>query len=131
MQVPETAWGTLAHQLEVRMYAQQAIDELNDNLFILPNTQLTLEANFTVNGNDLTIEAYNDIYARANAANRPVAAMLGGSSSHMAKIYAPGANVAVTANTSTGVPIVGYYTGAGVLSDPEKFPSFVRLYVAQ
>ena len=77
--------------------------------------------------NDKTIEAYAAIDARAKAAGRPLAAVLAASSSHMATIYAPQANVAVT-QRSTGVPIVGYDTGAGVLSDPKAFPNFIRLY---
>ena len=125
--VMETAWGTPALQQESRMYAQQAIDEVNDNLYILPNTFLTLEGDFTVKGNDKTVDVYNAIEARAKAAGRPLAAALGGSSSHMNAIYAPQANVTVT-QPNTGIPIVGYYTGAGVLSDSKKFPNFVRLY---
>jgi len=125
--VMETAWGTPTLQQESRMYAQQAIDEVNDNLYILPYTFLTLEGDFTVKGNDKTVDVYNAIEARAKAAGRPLAAALGGSSSHMAAIYAPQANVTVT-HPKTGIPIVGYYTGAGVLSDSKKFPNFVRLY---
>ena len=45
----------------------------------------------------------------------------------MATIYAPQANVAVT-QQSSGVPIVGFYTGAGELSDPTRFKNFIRLY---
>ena len=125
--VMETAWGTPALQQESRMYAQQAIDEINADLYILPNTHLTLEGDFSVNGNDKTAEAFNAVDARATAAGRPLAAVLAGSSSHMVAIYAPQANVTVT-RPSTGVPIVGYYTGAAVLSDSKKFPNFIRLY---
>ena len=125
--VVETAWGTPALQQESRMYAQQAIDEINADLYILPNTHLTLEVDFSVNGNDQTAEAHNAIEARAEAAGRPLAAVLGDSSSHMKTIYAPQANVTVT-RPSTGVPIMGYNTGAGVLSDSKKFPNFIRLY---
>ena len=109
------------------MYAQQAIDEVNNHLYILPNTILTLEVDERVNGNDLTIEAYNAIEARAKAAGRPLAAALGSSSSHMQTIYAPRSNVTVT-QRSTGVPIIGYYTGASVLSNSKMFPNFVRLF---
>ena len=123
----ETAWGTPALQQESRMYAQQAIDEINDDFFILPNTHLTLEGDFSVNGNNQTAEAFNAIDARATAAGRPLAAVLAGSSSHMKTIYALQANVTVT-QPSTGVPIIGYGTGAGVLSDSKRFPNFVRLY---
>jgi hypothetical protein len=80
-----------------------------------------------VKGNDKTVDVFNAIEARAKAAGRPLAAALGGSSTHMATIYAPQANVTVT-HPKTGVPIVGYYTGAGVLSDSKKFPNFIRLY---
>jgi len=125
--VMETAWGTPTLQQESRMYAQQAIDEINADLYILPNTHLTLEGDFSVNGNDKTAEAFNAVDARATAAGRPLAAVLAGSSSHMVAIYAPQANVTVT-RPSTGVPIVGYYTGAAVLSDSKKFPNFIRLY---
>ena len=125
--VTETAWGTPALQQESRMYAQQAIDEINDDFFILPNTHLTLEGDFSVNGNNQTAEAFNAIDARATAAGRPLAAVLAVSSSHMKTIYALQANVTVT-QPSTGVPIIGYYTGAGTLSDSTKFPNFVRLY---
>ena len=125
--VVETAWATPALRQESRMYAQQAIDEINDDSFILPNTHLVLEIDERVNGNDLTIEAHNDIEARAKAAGRPLAAVLACSSSHMAAIYHPQANVTVT-QRNTGVPIVGYDTGAGVLSDQEAFPNFIRLY---
>jgi hypothetical protein len=109
------------------MYAQQAIDEINADLYILPNTHLTLEGDFSVNGNDKTVEAFNAISVRAQAAGRPLAVVLGTSSSHMATIYAPQANVTVT-RPSTGVPIVGYYTGAGVLSDSKKFPKYVIIF---
>ena len=125
--VMETAWGTPTLQQESRMYAQQAIDEINDNLYILPNTFLTLEGDFTVKGNDKTVDVYNAIEARAKAADRPLAAVLGGSSSHMDAIYAPQANVTAT-HPKIGIPIVGYYTGAGVLSDAKKFPNFIRLF---
>ena len=125
--VVESAWATPALRQESRMYAQQAIDEINDDLYILPNTHLTLEVDERVNGNDLTIEAHNAIDVRAKAAGRPLAAVLAGSSSHMKTIYAPQANVTVT-QPSTGVPIIGYYTGAALLSDSTKFPNFVRLY---
>jgi hypothetical protein len=125
--VIDTSWTTPVLAQELRMYAQQAIDEINDNRFMLPNTHLTLEMDSRVNGNDKTIEAYNSIEARAKAAGRPLAMVLAASSSHMATIYSPQANVTVT-QRSTGVPIVGYDTGAGVLSDSKKFPNFVRLY---
>ena len=125
--VVESAWATPALRQESRMYAQQAIDEINDDLFTLPNTHLTLEVDERVQGNDKTVEAFNAIEARAKAAGRPVAAMLGSSSSHMASIYDPQATVTVT-QQSTGVPVVGYNTGAGVLSNSKKFPNFVRLY---
>ena len=125
--VVESAWATPALRQESRMYAQQAIDEINDDLYILPNTHLTLEVDERVNGNDLTVEAHNAIDVRAKAAGRPLAAVLACSSSHMKKIYAPQAGVTVT-KRSTGVPIVGFYTGAGKLSDSTKFPNFVRLY---
>jgi hypothetical protein len=108
------------------MYAQQAVDEINDNLYILPNTHVTLEMDFRVNNNDKTVEAANAIEARAKAAGRPLAAMLGGSSSHMKSLYDLQANATVT-RRSTGVPIVGFYTGAGELSDSTKFPNFIRL----
>ena len=125
--VPDASFGTPATVEVSRMYAQQAIDEINADLYILPNTHLTLEADFSVNKNDKTVEAFNAIGVRAKAAGRPLAMVLGTSSSHMATIYAPQANVTVT-RPSTGVPIVGSYTGAGVLSDSKKFPNFVRLY---
>ena len=125
--VVESAWATPALRQESRMYAQQAIDEINDDDFILPNTYLTLEVDERVHGNDLTVEAHNAIEARAKAAGRPLAAVLGSSSSHLKTIYAPHAGVAVT-KRSTGVPIVGYDTGTEVLSDSKKFPNFVRLY---
>ena len=125
--VVESAWGSVETRQESRMYAQQAIDEINDNAYILPNTHLTLEVDERVQGNDKTVEAANAIEARAKAAGRPVAAMLGSSSSHMASLYDPQANATVT-QRSTGVPIVGYNTGAGVLSDSKRFPNFVRLY---
>ena len=107
------------------MYAQQAVDEINDNLFILPNTHLTLEMDARVYNNDKTVEAANAIEARAKAAGRPLVAMLGGSSSHMAAMY--DAKLPIT-QKSTGVPIVGFYTGAGKLSDTANFPNFVRMY---
>ena len=125
--VMETAWATPAIRQESRMYAQQAIDEINANIYILPNTQLTLEADFSVNGNDKTVEAFNAIEARAKAAGRPLAAVLADSSSHMAAIYAPQADVTVT-RRDTGVPIVSHYAGASVLSDAKRFPNFIRLY---
>ena len=125
--VVESAWATPALRQESRMYAQQAIDEINDNLFILPNTHLTLEVDERVHGNDKTVEAHNAIEARAKAAGRPLCAVLAMSSSHMSSIYAPKANVTVT-QRSSGVPIVGYYTGAGELSDSKRFPNFIRLY---
>ena len=125
--VVEMAWGTPALRQESRMYAQQAIDEINDDLFILQNTHLHLEVDETVNNNVNTMEAFNAIVVRAAAAGRPLAAVLAMSSSHMATIYAPQANVTVT-QQSTGIPIVGFYTGAGELSDPARFPNFIRLY---
>ena len=125
--VVETAWGTPAVRQESRMYAQQAIDEINDNIYILPNTQLTLEADFSVNGNDKTVEAFNAIEARAKAAGRPLAAVLVDASSHMAAIYAPQVDVTVS-KRGTGVPIVSHYAGAAELSDSKRFPNFVRLY---
>ena len=123
----ESSWGTPALWQESRMYAQQAIDEVNDNLFLLPNTHLTLEEDSSVNGNDVTVKAHNAVEARAKAAGRPLAAVMACSSSHMASIYAPQANATVT-QPSTGVPIIGYYTGAGVLSDSKKFPKYVIKY---
>ena len=125
--VVEMAWGTPALRQESRMYAQQAIDEINDDLFILQNTHLHLEVDETVHNNVKTTEAFNAIEVRAAAAGRPLAAVLAMSSSHMATIYAPQANVAVT-QQSSGVPIVGFYTGAGELSDPTRFKNFIRLY---
>jgi hypothetical protein len=125
--VIDTSWTTPVLAQELRMYAQQAIDEINDNRFLLPNTHLTLEMDSRVNGNDKTIEAYNSIEARAKAAGRPLAMVLAAASSHMATIYSPQANVTVT-QRNTGVPIVGYETGAGVLSDSKRFPNFIRLY---
>ena len=123
----ESSWGTPALWQESRMYAQQAIDEVNDNLFLLPNTHLTLEEDSSVNGNDVTVKAHNAVEARAKAAGRPLAAVMACSSSHMTSIYAPQANATVT-QPSTGIPIIGYFTGAGVLSDSKRFPNFVRLY---
>ena len=124
--VIESAWATPVSEQESRMYAQQAVDEINDDLFLLPNTFLTLEVE-TVMNNAKTVEAHNAVEARAKAAGRPLAAFLAVSSSHMATIYAPQALVTVT-QQSTGVPIVGFYTGAGVLSDSKQFPNFIRLY---
>ena len=66
--VVESAWATPALRQESRMYAQQAIDEINDDLFTLPNTHLTLEVDERVQGNDKTVEAFNAIEARAKAA---------------------------------------------------------------
>ena len=125
--VVETAWLTPVLKQEARMYFQQAIDEINDSPYLLPNTYLTLEMDDRVNANDKTVEAYNFIEARARAAGRPLAMVLAASSSHMATIYNPQNNVTVT-RRSTGVPIIGYGTGAGVLSDSKRFPNFVRLY---
>ena len=110
--VIEASWYPPLLRQESRMYAQQAIDEINDHLFILPNTWLTLEVDERVNGNDLTVEAYNAIEIRAKAASRPLVAMLGASSSHIKTIFAPQANVTVT-QRGTEVPIIGYETGAG------------------
>ena len=124
--VIESAWSSPAMEKVSRMYAQQAIDEVNLNPFILPNTHLVLEID-RVDGNVNTAKAYNSIAARAKAAGRPLAAVLAAASSHMETIYDPHMNVMVT-QRSTGVPIVGYDTGAGVLSDSKKFPNFVRLY---
>ena len=128
--VVESSWATPALRQELRMYAQQAMDEVNDDLFILPNTHLTLDCtecfgNVLVHGNDLTVEAHNVIYDRSQAAGRPLAAVLGSSSSHMAKIYA---NNATVTKRGIGVPIVGYATGAGTLSDSTKFPNFIRMF---
>ena len=125
--VVESAWATPSLRQESRMYAQQAIDEINDNLFILPHTHLTLEVDERVHENDKTVEAHNAIEARAKAAGRPLCAVLAMSSSHMSSIYAPKANVTVT-QRSSGVPIVGYYTGAGELSDSKRFPKYVIKY---
>ena len=125
--IPETAWGTPTLQQDSRVYAQQAIDEINADLFILPNTHLTLEVDERVHNNNLTVKAFNAIATRAKAAGRPLASLMAISSTHMQTIYAPHNNVTVTQPT-TGVPIVGYYTGASFLSDSKKFPNFVRLY---
>ena len=120
--VVESAWGTVATRQESRMYAQQAIDEINDNAYILPNTHLTLEVDESVQGNDKTVEAANAIEARAKAAGRPVAAMLGSSSSHMASLYNPQANANGDATEHRGTDR-GFSTQApGCLATPRDFP---------
>ena len=62
--VIESAWATPVSEQESRMYAQQAVDEINDDLFLLPNTFLTLEVE-TVMNNAKTVEAHNAVEARA------------------------------------------------------------------
>ena len=124
--VIERSWTPPVMEQILRMYAQQAIDEINDNFYVLPRTHLTLEVE-TVNGNVKTVEAYNAVAARARAAGRPLGAILAAASSHMTSIYNPAAGVDVL-RRSTGVPVMGYGTGASFLSDPKKYPNFIRLF---
>ena len=124
--VVDTSWGDAAFQAMRAMYAQQAIDQVNaDKLYVLPKTKLFLEfVHVDTSAKNASRAGYQalfgDLVARAAAAGRPMAGMLG-STSTLATAFLDATDV-------KQVPMVGYYTAATHLSNKTKYPNFVRIF---
>jgi hypothetical protein len=124
--VIDTSWGDAAFHAIRIMYAQQAIDQVNaDTVYVLPKTKLFLEFvnvdTSAKNASKISYQAlFGDLVARAATAGRPMAGMLG-STSTLAKAF-------LDATEVKQVPMVGYYTAATDLSNKTKYPNFCRLF---